>query len=299
MHLPRTNRYDYSIITRRKDYNWPGGKRLAFWIGTNIEIFAFGTGIGNDPTKIGEAQTQRNYAWRDYGNRVGVWRYFDLLDEFKLPTSCIVNSWLYDYHPEIFQRIRERGDEIVGHGRTNAERQKGMWEIDEQRLIHDATDAIEKNEGRKPKGWLGSAAAENAWTPDLIKEAGYTYLLDWPVDDQPIWLRTRSGSLLSVPYPLELNDAGQIMWRQHNTNEFADMLVQQFDEMVRQSRDQPLVCCISLHPYIMGQPFRLAALRKALAHIANHEQRDKVWYTRAEDIADYCYAMEPGIIPGS
>ena len=125
MFLPRTNRYDYSVITRRKDYNWPDGKRLAFWIGTNIEVFGFGAGIGHDPTKHGEPQTQRNYAWRDYGNRVGVWRYFDLLDEFKLPTSCLVNSLLYDYHPEIFERIRERGDEVVGHGRTNAERQRG------------------------------------------------------------------------------------------------------------------------------------------------------------------------------
>lgn len=299
MHLPRTNRYDYSIISRRKDYHWPGGKRLAFWIGTNIEIFAFGTGIGNDPTKQGEPQTQRNYAWRDYANRVGVWRYFDLLDEFRLPSSCLVNSWLYDYHPEIFERIRERGDEVVGHGRTNAERQKGMWEIDEKRLIEDVTFAIEKNEGKKPKGWLGSAAAENATTPDLLKEAGYTYLLDWPVDDQPIWMRTRAGPILSVPYPLELNDAGQIIWRQHNTSEFADMLVAQFDEMLRQSKHQPLVCCISLHPYIIGHPFRLAIIRKVLNHIANHEERDKVWYTRAEDIADYCYAMEPGIIPGS
>jgi hypothetical protein len=299
MFLPRTNRYDYSIITRRKDYNWPEGKRLAFWIGTNIEVFAFGTGIGHDPTKHGEPQTQRNYAWRDYGNRVGVWRYFDLLDEFRLPTSCLVNSLLYDYHPEIFERIRERGDEVVGHGRTNAERQRGLWELDEQRLIKDVTDAIEKHEGRKPKGWLGAGAAENAWTPDLLREAGYTYLLDWPCDDQPVWLRTRAGPILSVPYPLELNDAGQIMWRQHNTHEFCDMLVDQFDEMVRQSVHQPLVCCISLHPYIIGQPFRLAAIRRALSHIVNHEHRDRVWFTRAEDIADYCYAMEPGLIPGS
>ena len=174
-----------------------------------------------------------------------------------------------------------------------------MWELDEQRLIQDVTDAIEKHEGHKPKGWLGAGASENACTPDLLREAGYTYLLDWPCDDQPIWLRTRSGPILSVPYPLELNDAGQIIWRQHNTQEFCDMMVHQFDEMVRQSVHQPLVCCISLHPYIIGQPFRLAVLRNALEKIVNHQHRDRVWFTRAENIAEYCYAMEPGIIPGS
>ena len=136
-------------------------------------------------------------------------------------------------------------------------------------------------------------------TLDLLKEAGYTYVLDWPADDQPIWLNTRSGKILSVPYPLELNDAGQVIHRRHSTREFCDMIVDQFDEMVRQSEDQPLVCSISLHAYLVGQPFRLPPLRAALKHIVEHKHRDRVWFTRAADIADYCYAMEPGIIPGS
>jgi peptidoglycan/xylan/chitin deacetylase (PgdA/CDA1 family) len=299
MLLPRHNRYDYSIINRRPDYSWPDGKRLAFWIGTNIEVFAFQAGIGHDATKPGEPQTQRNFAWRDYGNRVGVWRLFDLYDELKLPNSCVVNSYLYDYHPEILERARARKDDVIGHGRTNAEKQKGLWESDERRLIDDVTSTIEKHEGARPKGWLGAGAAETNVTLDLLKEAGYTYVLDWPADDQPIWLNTRSGKILSVPYPLELNDAGQLIHRQHNTREFCDMIVDQFDEMTRQCVDQPLVCCISLHAYLVGQPFRLAPLRRALQHIAEHKHRDRVWYTRAGDIADYCYAMKPGIIPGS
>jgi hypothetical protein len=297
--LPSHKRYDYSIIGRRPDYSWPGGKRLAFWIGTNIEVFAFQAGLGHDATKHGEPQTQRNFAWRDYGNRVGVWRLLDLYDELKLPNSCLVNSYLYDYHPQIMERARARGDEIVGHGRTNAEKQKGLWEDDERRLIQDVTSTIAKHEGAKPKGWLGAGAAETNVTLDLLKEAGYTYVLDWPCDDQPIWLDTRAGKILSVPYPLELNDAGQLIHRQHNMREFCDMMVDQFDEMVRQCVDQPLVCCISLHAYLVGQPFRLAPLRKALRHIVEHQHRDRVWFTRACDIADYCYAMEPGIIPGS
>jgi hypothetical protein len=297
--LPSHKRYDYSIIGRRPDYAWPEGKRLAFWIGTNIEVFAFQAGLGHDATKPGEPQTQRNFAWRDYGNRVGVWRLFDLYDELKLPNSCLVNSYLYDYHPQILERARARGDEIIGHGRTNAEKQKGLWESDERRLIDDVTSTIEKHEGAKPKGWLGAGAAETNVTLDLLKEAGYTYVLVWPCDDQPIWLNTRSGKILSVPYPLELNDAGQLIHRQHNTREFCDMMVDQFDEMVRQCVDQPLVCCISLHAYLVGQPFRLTPLRQALRHIVEHQHRDRVGATRACDIADYWYAWEPGIIPGS
>jgi allantoinase len=112
-------------------------------------------------------------------------------------------------------------------------------------------------------------------------------------------METRSGKILSVPYPLELNDAGQLIHRQHNTHEFCDMIVDQFDEMVRQCIDHPLVCCISLHPYLVGQPFRIPPLRAALNHIVKHQHRDQVWFTTAEGVCDYCYALEPGILPGS
>lgn len=297
--LPHHNRYDYVPITARKDYSWPGNKRLAFWLATNIEVFAFEAGIGHDATKLGEPQTQRNYAWRDYGNRVGVWRLFDLYDELGISNTCVINSYMYDYHPDILERARLRGDAVVGHGRTNAEKQKGLWEGDERRLIEDVSDAIYKHEGARPKGWLGAGAAETKVTADLLQEADFKYVLDWPCDDQPIWLKTRSGKILSIPYPNEINDAGQLALRQHNMHEFCDMIVDQFDEMVEQSADQPLVCCISLHPYLIGQPFRLRQLRLALKHIANHQKKEQVWYTDSDSISDYCYGMESGIIPGS
>ena len=206
--LPKHNRYDYSVIGERKDYSWPGGKRLAFCTTTNIEVYAYRKGTGWDPAKKGEPQQQRNYSWRDYGNRVGIWRLFDLFEQFKLPAAHNINSLLYEYHPQITDKIRARGDEVVGHGRTNAERQDDLWELDEKRLIDDVTAEITKREGKPPKGWMGPAAAESNVTIDLLKEAGYKYVMDWPADDQPFWLKTRSGPILSVPYPAELNDFG-------------------------------------------------------------------------------------------
>jgi|SRR5215213_7422275 len=296
--LPSHGRYAYSPIIKRPDYSWPGGKRLAFYIATNIEVFAFRAGVGPDPTSISAAQHHRNYAWRDYGNRVGVWRLFDLYEELGLPSSCLVNSYVYDYHPDIIERVRARGDDIVGHGRTNAERQTGLWELDEERLIADATDTIRKHQGAAPKGWLGAGSVETNATLDLLASAGYRYVLDWPCDDQPIWMKTSKGRILAVPYPFELNDIGQVIFRQHTPSEFADMIVDQYDEMVRRSVDQPLVCALSLHTYIAGQPFRIPPLRRALQHVVRHAQKDRVWFTRADAIADYCYGMPEGIIPG-
>ena len=297
--LPKHNRYDYVPLIERKDYSWPGQKRLAFVITTNIECFAFGAGMGHDPAKTGEPQTHRNYSWRDYGNRIGIWRFFDLFDELKLPVAHNVNSLVYDYAPQVMDAVRRRGDEIVAHGRTNAENLRGMWEADEERVIGEVVSAFVKHEGKAPMGWMGPGAYETAHTPDLLKEAGFTYLMDWPLDDQPVWLRTRSGPLLSVPYPIELNDSQVITHRKQDGREFCDMIVDQFDEMIEQCVAHPLVMNVSVHPNIFGQPFRLRNLRLALRHCLEHPLKDRVWLARPGEVASHCLALPPGTIPGS
>lgn len=299
MQLPSHGRYDFAAIEERKDYSWPGGKRLAFYVALNIEHFAFGAGRGLDPTIRDGPQTQRNFAWRDYGNRIGIWRLFRMLEELQLPASILLNSMVGELYPRIVARIKARGDDVLGHGRTNAEAVAGRWEADEQRLLAEATESLAKQFGVRPTGWMGPGASESNVTPDLLKEAGYTHILDWPMDDQPIFMRTRSGPILSIPYPLELNDAGTLVDRDHSGREFADILVDQFDEMVEQSAEQPLVCAISIHGFIVGQPFRLRPLRQALKHCAQHKHKDRVWYTRAGEIASYCYSLPKGVIPGS
>ena len=152
--LPGHTRYSYSPLVKRTDYSWPEGKRLAFYIALNIEHFAFGTGIGMDPSNRSGQQTTRNYAWRDYGNRIGNWRLFEILDELKLPASILLNSMVCYQYPEIVDKIKERGDDVLGHGRTNAERQDVLWEEDEARLIGECSEAVTRLTGRKPSASL-------------------------------------------------------------------------------------------------------------------------------------------------
>lgn len=296
--LPGHGRYDHVNLNQRKDYTWPDGKRLAFYIACNVEHFAFGTGLGADPAHR-PGQNTRNYAWRDYGNRIGQWRLFEMLDELNLPASILLNSAVCYEYPDIAEKIRQRGDDVIAHGRTTAEVHTPMWEHDEALAIKECTEVIAKYIGVRPTGWMGPAALETKTTPDLLKEAGYTHLLDWPFDDQPIWMRTRSGPLLSVPYPSEMNDFGTLLARDHTGREFADMIVDQFDEMLEQSRRHPVVCSISLHGFVVGQPFRLNPLRKAIKHCVNHKGKDHVWFTTAGKIASHCFSLPSGIIPGS
>ena len=297
MQLPAHQRYSFSAIDKRADYSWPGGKRLAFYIATSIEHFAFGAGLGEDISTLGAPQTQRNFGWRDYGQRVGLWNLIKMLDELKLPLAHAVNGLVFRERPELVARLNARGDEIIAHGRTSSELQNDMWEHDETHLIGEVTAAITRHTGKAPAGWLGPGFGETRVTVDLLKEAGYAYVLDWPADDQPFWLDTRGGPLLSVPYPLELNDVTALLHRRHGAREFADMIVNQFDVMLAQSEQQPLVFALGLHAYVAGQPFRLRAIRKALRHCVTHRQADRVWFARPGEIARHCMQLSPGILP--
>lgn len=297
MKLPHHGRYDYSAIVKRPNYDWPEGKRLAIYLAINIEHFSFIGGVGHAVSSELPSPDPRTFAWRDYGNRVGVWRLYDLLDELNVPACHLVNTAVFDYCPEVMEPILARGDEVIGHGRTNAERQGQWWEEDEKRFIAEVRDRITQQTGRAPRGWMGPWMSQSKVTPDLLKEAGFTYLMDWPCDDQPVWLRTRSGRLMSVPYSLEINDSPQLLVRMHSPEQFGTMIVHQFEEMLKQSEKQPLALGIALHTMIVGQPYRLHALREALKHIVNHPQRDKVWFTRPGDIYDHCAALPEGTMP--
>ena len=299
MALKTHGRYEYSPMHDRPHYDWPGGKRLAFYIAVNVEHFHFGEGLGHTPSYTTPQPDVRNYAWRDYGNRVGIWRMFDLFDELELPACILANSEAYKFAPQIFDRARARGDEIVGHGRSNSERQGDLDETAERALIAEATEILTQHEGRAPKGWLGPWISETGVTPDLLKEAGYTYVMDWPLDDQPTWMSTRSGPLMTMPYPVEINDAPALLSRRHLASDFADMIVDQFEEMLHQSTKQPLVCSVSLHTPVVGQPFRLRQLRRALAHIRNHAEKEHVWFTRPGEIAEHISGLPAGVVPGS
>jgi peptidoglycan/xylan/chitin deacetylase (PgdA/CDA1 family) len=229
-----------------------------------------------------------NYSWLDYGNRVGAWRILELCRTLDLPITLLVNSKIYEVCPELIAAFRRAGSEIAAHGRTNAERQGQLPEAEERKLIADATLEIAHHEGKPPRGWLGPWISESDVTPDLLKEAGYAYVLDWCHDDRPVVLKTRSGPLLAVPYPQEANDANAIVVRRMTAEDFADLIVDQFDEMLEQAQDTALVCPVSLHPHVSGQPHRLRHLRRAFGHIARH--RARIWPARAADVADVAIA---------
>ena len=287
-------RYPYSAIAERSVYDWPGGKRLAVYIGLNLEWFSFGEGHGAELAPAAHQPDVLNYAWRDYGNRVGVFRLAHLFATLNMPVSLLVNADMYAHAPQAIAAFP--GADIVGHGRSNSERQGTLSESDERTLIAETTAAIEKHSGTRPRGWLGPWISQSHVTPDLLQEAGYTFLLDWCHDDQPVWMKTRKGRIMSVPYPQELNDIPQIVARKREGFEFADMIVDAFQVLQAECEKRPLVMGIALHPYIVGQPHRFKHLRRALEHLVRYAA-DKVWFTTAGEIAAHAAAMPAGTVP--
>jgi len=295
--LPTHGRYDYSNITTRSGYRWPGNRRLAVYVALNIEAFAFGTGKGAAIAPPDQAQSHSVFSWRDYGNRVGIWRIFDLLDELEIPAEAQMNTSVYTAAPDIPERLRKRGDEILGHGVTNSDEQGHLSEDAERAMIGEVTATITRHEGAAPIGWMSPWLSNSGVTMDLLQEAGYRYVMDWTMDDQPVWLRTRQGKLLAMPYPIEVNDTRGIVWYHYTADQFAEMIIDQFDEMLAQSVHQPLVCPISLHPFVIGRPYRLRRLRRAFEHIL--AQRRNIWLTRPRDIYNHIASLPEGVVPGS
>ena len=234
-----------------------------------------------------------NYGWREYGNRVGGWRLLELFESYKLPLSVLLNTACYDHCSELVHAFSARGDEIVAHGKTNSEHPNGMSIEDERSLIAEVTAAIKQHTGKAPQGWMSPGAHPSANTEDLLAEAGYRYTMDWPIDDQPVWMTTKGGPLLSMPYPHEVNDVPMIVMHDGTARDFADMAIDNIAEMLEQSEKQSLACGVTIHTFIVGQPFRIRQFRRVLDFLNEHSSQ--IWFATAGEIADhYAKSMKPG-----
>ena len=194
--LPRQTRYAYSPITRRPDYTWPGGKRLAVYLALGIEEYVFGDGLTEDLFPGAPKPDYANTSWRDYGNRVGGFRLIDRFAREGFPVTLLLNTEVYDHAPDLVDFARTRGCEIVAHGLTNSHTLAGRSRQHEAAYLRAVADAITAHEGAPPAGWSSPWLAHTENTPDLLVQAGYRYVLDLGMDDQPVWLNAAGGAAL-------------------------------------------------------------------------------------------------------
>jgi peptidoglycan/xylan/chitin deacetylase (PgdA/CDA1 family) len=221
-----------------------------------------------------------NFGWRDYGVRVGVWRMMETLDRYKIRASVLLNSAVCKHYPQIIDAGKERKWAWLAHGRDNSTFQSGMNLDDERKILKEIVETVSGATGQSIKGWLGPALTETFETPKLLRDLGLTYLLDWCADDQPFPLNI--PGMISVPYSIELNDITMFVGKSLSGEAFYQSVVDQFDQLYKESAQSGRVMSICLHPFVINAPFRHKYLEKALDYITGHES---VWLTTSDEIA--------------
>lgn len=273
-------RFAYNPIVERPPLRWPNGAHVAVWVIPNVEHFRFESTFPGSPDP-GAVPDVPSYAVRDYGNRVGVWRMMDVLDQHGIRATVALNAEVCDFEPQIIRAGNGRGWEWMGHGLSNSLRIPRLGEAEERALIQETVQRIEAGTGTRPAGWLGPGLGETMRTPDMLKQAGLEYVADWVNDDQPYAMQTVAGTLYSVPYSMELNDKRIFEARGAPGEELQRIIQDQFDTLYREGEQNARVMAIALHPYLTGTPHRIKYLDQALAYVRRHEH---VWFATGSEI---------------
>jgi peptidoglycan/xylan/chitin deacetylase (PgdA/CDA1 family) len=286
------DRYEWSMLPRRHPVTWPGKARIALWVVPALEWFPLNmAGVPFKPP--GAMQTAypdlRHYTLRDYGNRVGIFRIFQALERHGIPASVAVNAAVAVRYPALMAECVKRGHEIVANGLDMDHLHHGGLDIQEEKRWIDQTLAILRKHA-PVRGWLSPAKSESFKTPDLLAEAGLDYVCDWVNDDMPYAMRTDAGALTAMPHPIDIDDYTILVNNHHTEDDFRDQLIDQFNLLYREASPQNgRIMAISLHPWVIGQPYRVGALEEALAHIMSHEG---VWAATGSQILDAWRAQQ-------
>lgn len=284
MPIPR-ERVPYSAIVDRPALALPGGARIVVWTIVNVEEWAIERPMPRTvlPPPMGQPLLPDlpNWAWHEYGMRVGFWRIAECMAKFGVTPTLATNGAVCRNYPRIAQAAREAGWEFMGHGYV----QRPMHHVEDQRAaIRETIAAIREAAGRAPRGWESPGLTETNETIDLLAAEGIEYVADWVLDDQPVRIATAHGPVVSVPYTLEVNDVPVIAVQQHSPEEFLRRGRDQFDRLYEESARIMRVMTISVHPYLSGVPHRIGYLERLYAHIA---ARPGVLLWTGEQILDW------------
>lgn len=288
--------YDFVPLPKRRPLKWPNGARVALILTLNLEYwdlvkestepyYAGGPPVLPDPLP-GNVPDYHNFSWREYGQRVGIWRLFDLFDAAGVPAGCTMNAKMGLERREVIDAVLERGWELVAHNYEQGDLLTN-YQFDraaEARLIETTLEVYEQVVGKPPRGWLSSSLRGTSQTADILAENGLIFICDYMNDEQPYLIRTPSGPIVSTPYSVEINDFTFFHRRGMSTDQVSDLLKEQFDQLYLEGETSGRLMNVGLHPHVVGHPYRVRAIREFLEYAKSF---DDVWWATREDIASW------------
>ncbi|MEP3050699.1 MAG: polysaccharide deacetylase [Erythrobacter sp.] len=299
--------YDYVPLPKRNPIKWPGEKQLALVITFNLETwdltkdtdkpyYAGGPAILPD-TLPGNTPDYPNFSWREYGQRVGIWRLIDLLDQLSIPASCTTNAVTFERRGAMTEAVLERGWELLAHNFEQGELLTNYAhdEAAERDVILRSIEMYERHVGRRPIGWLSSSLRGTLNTPGILAQEGFKFYCDLMNDDQPMMIRTQHGPIVGVPYSNVINDFTMVTRQSLTTDQYRDQLIEEFDVLYAEGAQTARIMNVGLHPHVSGRAHRIRALREFLEHAKGHSG---VWWARREEIADWYGDNHESHFPG-
>ncbi len=285
------DRVPFSAIVDRPPLKLPGGARMAVWTIVNVEQWDIARPMPRAvlPPPMGNPLLPDipNWAWHEYGMRVGVWRFHEVLNNFGIIPTFALNGSVCEVYPRVAEAALKSNWEFMGHGYV----QGPMHKLDDQRAaIRQTVDAIRAFTGKAPRGWESPGLTETADTIDVLAEEGIEYVADWVLDDQPVDINTSKGTVVSVPYTVEINDVSIMAVQQHSSDELLKRGMRQFDRLYKESETSMRVMAVSIHPYLTGVPHRIGYLEELFAYITKHSG---VLMWTGEQILDWYRGARP------
>jgi len=267
-----STRAPYQSIVRRPRLTLPGDARVVLWNIVNVEVWqptgAMPRAVLSPPMGAPLLPDVPNWAWHEYGMRVGFWRILEALRSRSMPASFALNGAAIRQYEEVCAAARDAGWEFMGHGFV----QRPMHKVEDQpAAIRETMEEIRRFTGKAPRGWESPGLTETDDTLDYLAECGIEYVADWVLDDQPVRLRTSAGAMTSIPYTVELNDVVISAVQQQPSDEMLRRGKAHFDRLYRDGAQAPRVMAISVHPYLSGVPHRIGYLEQLYDYVLSHE----------------------------
>jgi len=265
--IPR-KRSTFSAIVDRPPLVLPGRARLVIWTIVNLEYWSISRAMARQvlPAPTGQMLLPDlpNWAWHEYGMRVGVWRFFELFAGLGIRPTLSINARVCEEYERVAGAARDAGWEFMGH----AWEQMPIHKVENQAaMIEQSLHVIERFTGTRPLGWLGPGLTETYDTPELLAAAGIKYVGDWVYDDEPSEIHTRHGPLVTLPYSVELNDIPMMLVQHHESRYFTERCIDSFERLYREGAERAKIMAIAIHPYISGQPHRIKYLEAVYNYV--------------------------------